>query len=138
MATKRSIILNGLPTRYNEEGVAAEAITPGHLVSGVTSLIKNTTTAGKVPMTIACEREEMGDDIDVDYAIGDAVKVASLQPGMVFLAWVPSGVDITAGDRLEPVTGGLFQELASGVAHARALETLGAVLVPTRCRAEVI
>lgn len=138
MATKRSIILNGLPTRYNEEGVAGEAITPGHLVSGVTTIVKNTTTSGKVPFTIACEREEMGDDIDDAYAADDAVKVASCQPGVVVLVWVPSGHTVNKGTRLEPVSGGTFGALASGVAHARALEDHGAITTLTRVRAEVI
>lgn len=138
MATKRSIILNGVPTRYNEEGTASEAITPGHLVTGVTSLSKNTVTSGKVPMTVACERDEFGDDIDDAYASGDTVKVASLQPGVVFLAWIPSGQNIAAGDRLEPNNAGQFVELSSGVAHARALEALGAITEATRCRVEVL
>lgn len=138
MSTKRSIILNGLPTRYNEEGVASEAITPGHLVKGVTSIAKQTGAGLQVPLTIACEREEMGDDIDVAYASGDVVKVASLHAGIVFLAWIPSGQNIAADDYLEADAAGGLVEKSSGLAVARSLETLGAVLVPTRCRCEAL
>jgi hypothetical protein len=137
MATKRSIILNGMPTRYNEEGVAAEAITPGQFVKGVTSISKQTSNAQTIPRTIACEREEMGDDIDVDYAIGDTVKIASCAPGTVVLAWIPSGQNVAADAFLDANNAG---QLVAGTTKpvARALEASGAVTVPTRLRVEII
>lgn len=137
MATKRSIVLQGNP-RYNEEGVAGAAITPGLLVKGVGTIAVQSGNGTKVPLNVAVEREEIGDDIDVDYASGDTVKVASCYPGCVVLLWVASGQDITADDLLESVGDGYVEEVGSGVPIARALETLGAVTVATRLRAEVI
>ena len=58
------IVLQGLPI-YNEDGVAAEAITPGHLVQGVTSISKHSTAGGATPAAYACERDEMGNGITV-------------------------------------------------------------------------
>jgi hypothetical protein len=137
MAANRSITLQGNP-RINEEGVAAEAITPGHLVKGVTSLEKQTANGAYVPRTFALEREEMGDDIDVAYAIGDTVKVATYYPGCVALVYVASGSTVNKDTLLEASNDGTLKLRASGVAIARALADYGAITTLTRVRAEIM
>ena len=79
MATKRSIILKGCPV-VNEEGAASEAIKPGYLVKGVSTISLQTATTGYAPRALALERDELGRGIDdtyrssadaAAYAIGD-------------------------------------------------------------------
>jgi hypothetical protein len=140
MATtsKRTIHLLGQPV-YNEDGAAAEAIIPGHLLRGVTSLSKNNTTNERCPVIVALEREEMGKSIDDAYAIGDTVKVGHFQQGHHFLGWLASGQNVAAGALLGSNGAGLFT--AASVTHAtavvRALEALNAT-ANARIRLEVL
>lgn len=147
MATKRSIILNGQGVQYNEYGVAGEEIKPGYLVKGVSSILKQTATTGKVPAAIAIERSSIGAGLDntyqngapsAYYASGDTVTVAVCPPGTEAVGFVASGENITEDDRLESAGNGLFRELNSGVAIARAMETLGAVTSETALRIQFI
>jgi hypothetical protein len=136
MAAKRTIALLGAPY-VNEDGSASEAITPGMLVKGVTSIEKHATAGGAHSRTFALERDELGNDIDEDYAIGDTVKVGSFTPGQRVLAFIASGQNITADGKLESAGNGTLRALASGVAIARALETLN-VTELTRIRVEIV
>jgi len=80
---KRTIKLLG-ETIQNEDDKAAEAITPGMLVTynGSGNWIKHNVAIGAgVPFRVALEREEMGKDIDVAYAINDTVKVGVFPTG---------------------------------------------------------
>ena len=81
MAVKR-IILKGTPLR--DEGVAAAAITPGHLVEEVAAGVQVHGDAGEnaIP-TFAVERDLTGDGIDVDYAANDQVLLAHCRTGDV-------------------------------------------------------
>lgn len=147
MAAKRVTVLRGDPY-YNEDGVAAEAIKPGHLVDGVTSIVKHASAGGACPRTFAIEREELGAGIDdtykgtttiaAAYAVGDTVKIGSFSPGMRVLALVASGQNITINDRMESAGNGTMRKFNTGVILGRALETLGAVVVETRLRMEVM
>lgn len=144
---KRLIILRGTPY-VNEDGVAAEVIKPGHLVDGVLSIVKHASAGGACPSTYALEREEMGAGIDdshkglntplSSYQIGDAVKIGSFSPGMRVNVLVASGQNITINDRMESAGNGTMRKFGSGVIKGRALETLGAVIVETRLRMEVM
>ena len=122
----------------NEDGVAAEAIMPGHIVEGVTSISKNTGNAVKVAMTIALERDEMGKGIDVAYAVGDTVKIGSFAPGMRAYLWLPSGQNISAGQYLEADNAGRLVAISSGVRLGRALEAVNANTGDARIRVEIV
>lgn len=147
MATKRSTILRGTP-QYNEYGVASEEIRPGYLVKGVSTVAKQTATSGQVPAVLAVERSELGAGFDntyqgdgtvsAYYASGDTIKVALCPPGTEATVYVASGQNITEDDRLESAGDGTFRELNSGVAIARALETLGAVTTLTALKVQFI
>lgn len=134
---RRVIALSGPSIWQNEDGVAAEAITPGHLVSGVTSLHKNTHNGVAVARTFALERDELGKDIDAVYAIGDYVKVGSFAVGERVLAWIPSGTNVNEDDYLAADNAGRLVAAASNIRIARALEAKN-VLVDTRIRVEIV
>lgn len=134
---KKSIVLLGQPV-YNEDGAASEAITPGMLVDGVSTIAKHASAAANTPRTFALERDELGDDIDEDYAIGDTVKIGAFHAGQRALALIASGQSITENQRLESAGDGTLRALAGGVALARALETTGAVTALTRVRVEIM
>lgn len=145
MSTKRSIVLKGCPI-VNEDGKATEAIKPGYLVKGVTSIAKQTSTT-KVPKALALERDELGRGIDdthkgsgtdaAAYAINDRVKVAVFAAGMEATVYVGSGANIVEDDLLESAGTGLFVE-GSTNPIARAKETIGVVAVETALRVEFL
>lgn len=143
---RKTIILLGQPV-YNEDGVAAEAIRPGHLVKGVTSILKHASAGGNTPRAFALERDEMGKGIDdtpdtnagsAAYAIGDTVKIGVFHQGEHVLAFVASGQSITADQQLESAGDGTLKAVASGVVLARSLDTTGAVTTLTRLRVEIM
>lgn len=136
---KKTIKLLGEPT-YNEDDKAAEAITPGHLVTfdGSGNLIKHNSAGGICQLAIAHEREEMGQGIDVDYAIDDTVKVGVYPRGTRFLGFAASGQNLTKGGLLESAGNGTFRARSSGQTLARILETTGALTALTRIRCEAM
>lgn len=123
MSDSRVIVLQGNPI-LNENGVASEAITPGMLVQGVTSIAKHSSAGGAAARTFALERDEMGSDIDTDYAIGDVVKIASCSPGDVVNALIVSGA-ISAGAFVESNGNGYLKAYGSGIRIGRVLESVG-------------
>lgn len=142
---KKSIVLLGQPT-INEDGAAGEAIKPGHLVKGVSTILKHASAAGRCGARFALERDEFGQSLtssssteagSPDYATGDTVKVGAFHQGQRVLAWVASGQNITEDDLLESAGDGTLKEGSTWVI-ARALETLGAVTELTRVRVEII
>jgi hypothetical protein len=135
---KKVIKLLGEPIQ-NEDDKAAEAITPGHLVTfnGSGDLIKHATAGGNAARAFALEREEMGDNIDVAYAIGDTVKVGVFGAGTRVNALIASGQNLVKGDFLESAGNGGLRKLASGVPLGRSLETTGAVTATRRLRTEI-
>ena len=123
---KRVITLRGTPI-IDEESVAAVAITPGMLVNFDVNgdLVPHATADGKAPAVFAHERDEMGDDIDVAYAVGDTVKVGSYSPGQRVLAIVASGVNVAKGAFLTSAgTGKLKAGAGAGVIVGQAMEDL--------------
>ena len=146
MSTKRSVILKGCP-EVNEEGTASEAIKPGYLVKGVSTIAKQTGTTGSVPKAVALERDELGTGIDntlqgsgtvsAFYASGDQVKIGVFKSGEEATMFVASGQDIDEDDLLESAGDGT---LAAGTTKpiAREKETLGAVTVETALRVEFL
>lgn len=145
MATKRSIVLRGTPI-VSEEGVAGEAIKPGYLVKGVSTLLKQTGTTGSVPNAVALERDELGRGIDdtyrsyagaAAYAANDRVKVGVFKSGEEAVGYVASGANITEDDLLQSAGNGLYAE-GSTKPIARAMETLGVVSVETALRVQFL
>lgn len=148
MATtkKNTIILLGQPV-YNEDGVAQETISPGHLVDGVTAILKNASADADAPRAFALERGELGKGTvtnpdtnagSADYASGDTVKVGVFSPGQHVLALVASGQTISVNDRLASAGDGTLKKYSSGTMLARSLETLGAVTSLTAIRVEIM
>jgi len=80
----------------NEDDKAAEAITPGHLVTNDSNgdVIKHNVADGVATPRFALEREELGLGIDDAYAIADTVKVGAFKKGMRVNALIGSGANI--------------------------------------------
>ena len=103
---RRVIILRGDPI-INEDEVALEAITPGHLIELTTTGVqKNTDDAANVAPQFALERDEVGRDIDTAYAAGDVVKAATFAKGQRVYAFLASGQNVTKGAYLSGNTAG--------------------------------
>jgi hypothetical protein len=135
---KRVIALMGQPIQ-NEDAAAAEAITPGHLVSQNTSglWVKHPTAAGAAPRTFAMERDEMGKGIDDAYAIGDTVKVGAFTSGMRVNAII-GVVTTTIGGMMESAGNGTLRNVTAGFPIARALEVVANGAGTARCRVEIV
>lgn len=136
---RRTIALLGCPV-LNEDGAASEAITPGHLVKGVTSIAKQTATTGDLSRTFALERDEMGKGISTAYAIGDYVKVGAFHAGCHVYAIIASGQNIAADQYLESAGNGTLRAIASGARLGRALEAVNNSAGPgdARLRVEIV
>lgn len=138
---QRVIKLLGEPTQ-NEDHTASEAILPGHLVQRATDgTVAKHATAGvttKVPVLIALEREEMGQGVEVAYAISDKVKIGHFGAGTRFAGYVASGQNLNIGSRVESDGAGGFRVLASGAPLAVSLEATGAILAATRVAFEAL
>jgi len=120
MSASKVVVLQGYPI-LNEHGVAAAAIKPGMLVQGVATLTPHSAASGRAARTFALERDEMGDGIATDYAIGDVVKVGSFSPGDVVNAIVASGAVIANGSLLESNGDGTLK-VGTTLPVARAVE----------------
>lgn len=136
----RVIALMGMDSlHYTEDGAAAEAITPGMLVEGTTSVLKHSVAGGAARRMFALERDEMGKTIDDAYAIADTVKVGNFRPGDRVNALIGSGENIAAGAELESAGDGTLRVQASGVIVGFALEAVNNSAGPgtARLRTEV-
>lgn len=116
MATRR-VLLKGL-YGVRDEGVATEAITPGHLVEEVAAGIRKHAGAGlaAIPM-FALEREMTGDDKDEAYAASDTVLFVVAQPGTQIHALVAAAAAaIAVGDNLESAGNGTVRKATTDTA----------------------
>jgi hypothetical protein len=123
---KRTVKLLGEPIQ-DEDDKAAAAITPGMLVNwnGSGDLVPHATAAATVvASTFAMEREEMANDIDTAYAIGDTVKVGFFGPGCRVNALVANAVNVAKGATLESAGNGTLRAVTTGKPVARALEAI--------------
>jgi len=137
---RRTIGLLGLPPVVNEEESALAAITPGHLLELTsTGVQRNTDDAANVAPNFALERDELGNDIDVAYAVGDKVKVGAFHPGQRVYAWLASGQNVAKGAYLTSNTTGLLTAtgVTATVRMARALEAVNAS-ADARIRVEIV
>lgn len=125
----------------NEDAAAAEAITPGMLVTlnGSGLLIKHATASAQTPRNFALERDEMGKDIDQPYAIGDMVKVGMFSQGERVNAFIASGQNIALGALMESAGNGTLKA-GSTAPLGRALESINNTAGPgnSRLRVEII
>ena len=114
-----TIVVKGYPMR--KEAVAAEAITPGHLMSLNSSnrLIKHAVAAGNSNATFAIENEVFGQGIDVAYANNDNVLYGIFAPGDEVNALVAaSAAAIVIGDYLESAGNGTLRKVTTAAATA--------------------
>jgi len=137
MTTPRVIALLGTPIQ-NETGAAGEIIFPGHLVKGVSTILKHASASTAAARSFALERDELGKGIDnvyggttgyagsAYYAAGDTVKVGAFAPGMRVNALIASGQTITADDFLESAGDGTLKKYNAGVIIGRAMESVTA------------
>lgn len=137
-----TIWLGGPRTEVNDLAVS-EAVTPGHLVErfnngGIIRWRKHPTAGGATPPAFATEQSMLNKNVDNAYAANDLAEVTIGAPGTSIWAFIASGQNIVAGQRLESAGDGTLKALASGVALASALENKPTVTVLTRIRVEVL
>lgn len=110
MATPKTVLLKGDPIR--KEGVAAEAITPGHLLAfdSAGKLIKHATAGGNAQPMFALEEDFIGDGITTDYAADDQVQYIVGRPGDEVYALLTTSQTIKKGDPLESTNDGTLKK----------------------------
>lgn len=126
-ASANTILLKGDHDRYREESVAAATISPGNLLmlTSANKVQRNTLTTGNIPVYVALEWYHEGRTVADNYAADETVQYHVAQPGDVLNVLLDGGsAAVVIGDRLEWVSGGVVQKLASGVAKFQALEAL--------------
>lgn len=96
-----TIVLKGMSGRLIE-GVAAGAITPGHLVKVNSSgtYVVHATEAGNAEKLFAVEDALQGRTIDNAYASTERVSMHAAVPGDEIQAWILDGQVIAIGDLL--------------------------------------
>lgn len=127
MASNRTILIKGDLSRWHDEGRAAEAISPGHLIQLLSAgtYQKNDLVAGNVPLYVAKEDGLQGKTITDAYATNDLVPFHRCQKGDMIHVRIPAAAAaIVKGDRLELVANGVVQKLAAGVAAFQAEEAV--------------
>ena len=141
MAVKRVIKLLGDPLQTEHEKAGAE-ITPGMLLEFDSNgdVIPHGTAGGSASRDFAGHREEMGQDIDDTYAVGETVKVMHFAQGMRVNAIIPSGQNISKDGFLESNGNGMLKAFGSGQRVGRALEAVNNTAGPgsARLRVEIV
>jgi hypothetical protein len=99
-----AVALRGEPI-VDEQNAASEAITPGMLCEvnqpALGQIRKHATAGGNAAPTFAMERDEMGQGLDVPYAIGDRVKLGRFSVGMGVNGLLAAGQTCTGKEFLE-------------------------------------
>ena len=136
-----------------KEGVADEAITPGHLVErgGTYDFQKHSTAGGPAAPSFALENDLVGDGIDTAYASDDTVQVAYCPCGAEVYAYLTTSQVIVKGDYLVSNGAGLLQKFDPSVdtsstsvdvyrnsVVARALEAVTTTSAVSRIKVEVV
>ena len=105
MAIKKIIVL-GEELCIRTEGIAAGAITPGHLVQGPsTDVVVHANATDTALKKFAVENEVVGGGIDDAYADNDTVLMASMPPGSIVYAIAGVG-GVTAEDWVDSLGDG--------------------------------
>lgn len=136
-----TVFLGGDRVQVNDLA-ASESITPGMLVdrfnnAGVIRWRKQATASIACAPAFAVDHPMANKGVDDVYAANDLVEVAICQPGSVVWAFIASGQNIVAGNKLEAAGDGTLKIFGSGVVLASALENKPSVTVLTRIRVEV-
>jgi hypothetical protein len=138
----KTILLKGDWDAY-EEGRAAGAITPGHLIAyaAAGTLVVHPTAGGDTPMLVAMEDALQGRTIADAYASGDLVRFHVLKKGDEFYGLLPAATAaVTPATLLESAGNGMFQILTTGKALAKPRESVdnSAGGAAARCKMQVI
>ncbi len=136
------VFLSGNRTQINDLA-ASESITPGHLVdrfnnSGVIRWRKHATASIACAPAFATEHSMANKGVDDVYALNDLVEVSIGEPGAAFWAFIASGQNIVAGNKLESAGDGTLKIFSAGIVLASALENKPTVTALTRIRVEVV
>ena len=139
--TPKVIFLKGTP--MGKEGIAAAAgILPGMLLDAVANgdVVPHATAGGPAVPAFARPNEVVGQGIDVAYANEDTVLYGISRSGDEVYGWIADAENITAGTYLESAGDGTFVTLATGVAVAKAMETVDNTAggAPARMKLEVL
>lgn len=124
-----TIWLGGPRTQVNDLA-AGVAICPGHLVeryvpSGTQVRLRPHATASVgTGRFVATEASMLNKNVNDGYAINDLVEVSELAGGSSAWMLIPSGQNITAGQKLESNGDGTLKAYSSGVALFSALESV--------------
>lgn len=137
-----TIYLGGDRTQIGDLA-ASEVITPGHLVDrfnsgGIIRWRKHATASIAVAPAFATEQSMLNKGVDDTYAAGDLMEVSIGTRGAAFWAFIASGQNIVAGNKLESAGDGTLKIFAAGVVLASALENKPTVTSLTRIRVEVV
>lgn len=137
-----TVFLGGNRTQINDLA-ASESITPGHLVdrfnaAGVIRWRKHATASIACAPAFACDHPMANKGVDDVYAVNDLVEVSIGEPGAAFWAFIASGQNIVAGNKLESAGDGTLKIFGSGIVIASALENKPTVTALTRIRVEVV
>lgn len=108
-----------------KEGVASEAITPGHLVEfgGSNDLQKHSTAGGNARKAFALENDLVGEDISDPYDAGDTVQYGVFGQGSEVYALLADGQNVSKGAALESDGAGALRA-HSGVGSAVPVEAI--------------
>jgi len=106
-----TITLKGKKISLRKEADAAAAITPGQLLEEDTNgeVQPHSTAGGSAQPAFAIENGMIGDDIDVDYSVGDNVHYRVFNKGAEVYAFLANGENVSIGDLLESDGAGALQ-----------------------------
>lgn len=125
MALERVIVLRGTPEHDEQNSASVGTITPGMLIEINAGQWRPHATAGADATAVfALERDELGKDIDVNYAVGDFVKAGYFHQGDRVNALIASGQDISEGEYLESAGDGTLRAFAAGTIVGQAAEAI--------------
>jgi len=140
----KCIVLRGKPHISEAIAVAGSNIKPGYLIE-VTSAgavrAEQSASLDKLPATFAIESGMVGGDIDDVYADGQTVQYAHCKSGDRVYAFLDDNIAITAGAFLQSAGNGALKADSTGMAIARALETVttvGGAVAFGRIRVEIL
>lgn len=122
---------------------ASETIRPGMLVdrfnaAGVIRWRKHATASIACVPAFATEQSMVNKGVDDDYLVNQLMEVSIGSKGAAFWAFIASGQNIVAGNKLESAGDGTLKIFGSGIVLASALENKPTVTTLTRIRVEVV
>lgn len=137
-----TIFLGGDRTQIGDLA-ASETIKPGHLVDrfNAASVIrwrKHATASIAVAPAFATEQSMLNRGVDDDYLVNQLMEVSIGSKGAAFWAFIASGQNIVAGNKLESAGDGTLKIFSAGIVLASALENKPTVTTLTRIRVEVV